>query len=52
MKCPERANLQRQKLDERLPGSCWGSTADGYMDAFCGAGSVPQLHCGGGCTTV
>ena len=20
MKCPERANLQRQKLDERLPG--------------------------------
>ena len=32
--------------------SCWGLTADGYTEPFSGAGSVPQLYCGGACTTV
>ena len=55
VKCPPKGKsteTESRREDAWACRSYWGLTADGYTDTFCGADSVPQLHCGGGCTTV
>ena len=56
IKCPEQANLQRQKVDQQLlktrQGEKWGMTANGYSLSLQGDEDVLESDSGDGCTTL
>lgn len=45
MKCPEQTNLQRQEVDQWLPGAGgrMGVTANGYRVSIWGDGNILEL---------
>ena len=58
VKCPEKANLQRQKADQQLLGACregdggQGLTTKGPKGSFWGDGNVLKLNCGDSSATL
>ena len=53
MKCPEKANLYRQKADYQLPGirSGLGLTVNGAEGSYWACGNVLKLMCSDGYRT-